>query len=49
MQREIFIVQDKTAYGTGIAEAFKQGAERVGAEIIGFEGITLGKRTLMVF
>lgn len=42
--KKIFIVQDKTAYGTGIAEAFKVGAEEAGAEIIGFEGITLGEK-----
>ena len=42
--KKIFIVQDKTAYGTGIAEAFKKGAEEAGAEILGFEGITLGEK-----
>ena len=42
--KKIFIVQDKTAYGTGIAEAFKEGAEKAGAEILGFEGITLGEK-----
>ena len=42
--KKIFIVQDKTAYGTGIAEAFKIGAEEAGAEILGFEGITLGEK-----
>ena len=42
--KKIFIVQDKTAYGTGLAEAFKQGAEEAGAEILGFEGITVGEK-----
>lgn len=42
--KKIFIVQDKTAYGSGLAEAFKQGAEEAGAEILGFEGITVGEK-----
>lgn len=42
--KKIFIVQDKTAYGSGLAEAFKKGAEELGAEIVGYEGITLGEK-----
>jgi len=42
--KKIFIVQDKTAYGTGLAKAFEKGAEDAGAEILGFEGITLGEK-----
>lgn len=42
--KKIFIVQDKTAYGTGLAEAFKKGAEEAGAEVLGFEGITIGEK-----
>ncbi len=42
--KKIFIVQDKTAYGTGLAEAFKGAAEKLGAEIVGFEGITIGEK-----
>ena len=42
--KKIFVVQDKTAYGTGIAEAFKKAAEEKGAEILGFEGITVGEK-----
>jgi branched-chain amino acid transport system substrate-binding protein len=42
--KKIFIVQDKTAYGSGLAEAFKKGAEEAGAEILGFEGITVGEK-----
>ncbi|KIP20668.1 Leucine-, isoleucine-, valine-, threonine-, and alanine-binding protein precursor [Anoxybacillus ayderensis] len=42
--KKIFIIQDKTAYGTGLAEAFKKGAEEAGAEIVGFEGITIGEK-----
>ncbi|MGJ7923069.1 branched-chain amino acid ABC transporter substrate-binding protein [Neobacillus sp. LXY-4] len=42
--KKIFIIQDKTAYGSGLAEAFKKGAEEAGAEILGFEGITIGEK-----
>lgn len=42
--KKIFIVQDKTAYGSGLAEAFKKAAEEKGAEILGFEGITVGEK-----
>ncbi|EKN63006.1 branched-chain amino acid ABC transporter substrate-binding protein [Schinkia azotoformans] len=42
--KKIFIIQDKTAYGTGLAEAFKGAAEELGAEILGFEGITIGEK-----
>lgn len=42
--KKIFIIQDKTAYGTGLAEAFKKGAEELGAQIVGFEGITVGEK-----
>ncbi|WP_458411603.1 branched-chain amino acid ABC transporter substrate-binding protein [Schinkia sp. CFF1] len=42
--KKIFIIQDKTAYGTGLAEAFKGAAEKLGAEIQGFEGITIGEK-----
>jgi branched-chain amino acid transport system substrate-binding protein len=42
--KKIFVIQDKTAYGTGLAEAFKAAAEEQGAEIVGFEGITVGEK-----
>ena len=42
--KKIFIIQDKTAFGTGVAEAFKGAAEKLGAEIVGFEGITVGEK-----
>ncbi|MFB6468845.1 branched-chain amino acid ABC transporter substrate-binding protein [Cytobacillus sp. Hz8] len=42
--KKIFIVQDKTAYGTGLANAFKEGAEKAGAKVLGFEGITVGEK-----
>jgi branched-chain amino acid transport system substrate-binding protein len=33
-----FVVHDKTAYGQGIAEFFRQEAEEVGMQVLGFEG-----------
>ena len=42
--KTIFIIQDKTAFGTGIAEEVKKAAEAMGAEIVGFEGITVGEK-----
>lgn len=41
---KIFIIQDKTAYGQGLAENFKGKAEELGAEIVGEEGITVGEK-----
>ncbi|MDM5334392.1 branched-chain amino acid ABC transporter substrate-binding protein [Ureibacillus composti] len=42
--KKIFIIQDKTAYGSGLADAFKTKAEELGAEIVGYEGITVGEK-----
>ncbi|RBW71362.1 branched-chain amino acid ABC transporter substrate-binding protein [Bacillus taeanensis] len=42
--KKIFVIQDKTAYGQGLAEAFKSSAEELGAEIVGYEGITVGEK-----
>jgi len=36
--KSAFVVHDKTAYGQGIAEFFKQEAEAQGIEVLGFEG-----------
>lgn len=36
--KSAFVVHDKTAYGQGIAEFFKQEAEAKGMEVMGFEG-----------
>jgi len=33
-----FVVHDKTAYGQGIAEFFRQEAEETGMQVLGFEG-----------
>jgi len=36
--KSVFVVHDKTAYGQGIAEFFKQEAERLGMQVLGYEG-----------
>ncbi|MDO3409915.1 branched-chain amino acid ABC transporter substrate-binding protein [Saccharibacillus sp. CPCC 101409] len=42
--KNIFVVQDKTAYGQGLAEAFRDEAEKLGATIAGYEAITVGEK-----
>ncbi len=42
--KNIFVIQDKTSYGQGLAEAFKTAAEGLGATISGYEGITVGEK-----
>jgi branched-chain amino acid transport system substrate-binding protein len=36
--KSVYIVHDKTAYGQGIAEFFRQAAEKDGLKVLGFEG-----------
>ncbi len=36
--KSVFIVQDKTAYGQGIAEFFRKKAKELGMKVLGFEG-----------
>ncbi len=36
--QKIFIIQDKTAYGQGVAEAFRDKAKALGAKVVGFVG-----------
>lgn len=36
--KSVFVVHDKTAYGQGIAEFFRQKAEKNGMKVLGFEG-----------
>jgi branched-chain amino acid transport system substrate-binding protein len=36
--KSVFVVHDKTAYGQGIAEFFKQRAQEKGMKVLGFEG-----------
>ncbi|MCI1857038.1 MAG: branched-chain amino acid ABC transporter substrate-binding protein [Sporolactobacillus sp.] len=42
--KKIFIIQDKTAYGSGLAEQFRKQAKKLGAKIVGYEGITVGEK-----
>lgn len=42
--KNIFVIQDKTAYGQGLAEAFKDAATKQGATVVGYEGITVGEK-----
>jgi branched-chain amino acid transport system substrate-binding protein len=42
--KNILVIQDKTAYGQGLADAFKGAAEKLGATIAGYEGITIGEK-----
>ncbi len=42
--KKIFVIQDKTAYGQGLAEAFRDKAQELGATIVGYEGITVGEK-----
>lgn len=42
--KNIFIIQDKTAFGTGVSEEVKKEAEKLGATIQAFEGITVGEK-----
>ena len=42
--KNIFIIQDKTAFGTGVAEEVKKEAEKLGHQIQAFEGITVGEK-----
>ncbi len=34
----VYIIHDKTAYGQGVAEFFRQSAEAEGMTVLGFEG-----------
>lgn len=36
--QSVYIVHDKTSYGQGVAEFFRQSAEKNGIEVLGFEG-----------
>ena len=36
--KSVFVIHDKTAYGQGIAEFFKQRAQEKGLKVLGFEG-----------
>jgi branched-chain amino acid transport system substrate-binding protein len=42
--KHIFIIQDKTAYGQSLADAFKDEVEKLGAKVVGYEGIMIGEK-----
>jgi branched-chain amino acid transport system substrate-binding protein len=39
----VFIIQDKTTYGQGVADEFKKRFEAIGGTVLGYEGITAGE------
>lgn len=42
--KTVFIIQDKTAYGSGLADEFKKSFEKGGGKTVGYEGITVGEK-----
>lgn len=42
--KKIFILQDQTPYGSGLASAFRDEAKKLGATILGYQGITVGEK-----
>lgn len=42
--KNVFVIQDKTAYGQGLADAFKAAVEELGVTVSGYEGITVGEK-----
>ncbi len=39
----VFVLQDKTTYGQGVADEFKKRFEAIGGTVLGYEGITAGE------
>lgn len=42
--KKLFIVDDKTTYGKGLADEFDKEARKIGIEVLGHEGITQGDK-----
>ncbi len=42
--KKLFVIDDKTTYGKGLADAFEKEAAALGIEILGHEGITQGDK-----
>lgn len=42
--KTVFIIDDKTTYGKGLADEFKKEAQKLGLNILGHEGITQGDK-----
>ncbi|WP_090439978.1 branched-chain amino acid ABC transporter substrate-binding protein [Natronincola peptidivorans] len=41
--KSIFILQDKTTYGQGVADEFMNQYKSIGGEVLGYEGVTAGE------
>lgn len=41
--KSVFIIQDKTTYGQGVADEVKKRFEEIGGQVLGYEGITPGE------
>ena len=42
--KSIFVIDDKTTYGKGLADEFEKAARKLGIKILGHEGITQGEK-----
>ena len=42
--KKIYVIDDKTTYGKGLADEFEKEAKKLGAEVLGHEGITQGDK-----
>ena len=42
--RRVFVIDDKTTYGKGLADEFEKAARRLGFQMLGHEGITQGDK-----
>ncbi len=42
--KKVFVIDDKTTYGKGLADEFEKKARELGVEILGHEGITQGDK-----
>jgi len=42
-KKSVFVLQDKTTYGQGVADQFKKRFEEIGGQVKGYEGITAGE------
>lgn len=42
--RRVYVIDDKTTYGKGLADEFEKEAKRLGMEVLGHEGITQGDK-----
>lgn len=42
--KKVFVIDDKTTYGKGLADEFDKEARKIGIEVLGHEGITQGDK-----